>query len=245
MTSLLNPIDETSLAVEVGDSLIYQFYMNGVPQAYQSYNVTYIGEIYGDYQGTDKIFWGANATRYNYDTPSGTWILDTEWTEQTIGGGDDNYLFLRMEGPTNLVHPEGTNGSILEMNLAPIYGSVYGGFLDTSEKGDWWVKFSNATTGQWIRIELEPETGILLNVTFTQGGGIVTEYLIDEEDFPPSSSTTTTTTTTTTTASTTSTTSPQISTTTETTPAVSSFPGITSVFLSIGTLIIFFRKRKK
>jgi hypothetical protein len=183
--SLLNPIDKTSVAVDVGDSLIYQVFMNGDPVGYRSYNITYVGEIMGEYQGGEKIFWGANATRYNYDTPSGTWIIDDEWTEQTVGGGDDNYLFLRMDGPTNIVHPEGSNGSILEWNLAPMFGSVHGGYLDTVETGDWWVKFSNTTTGQWIRIELEPNTGILLNVSLTHEGGILTEYRINEDDFPP------------------------------------------------------------
>lgn len=187
VNSLLNPLDETTLAVDVGDSLIYQVFMNGDPLMYRSYNITYVGEIIGEYQGSEKLFWGANATRYNFDTPSGTWTIDDEWPEQTVGGGDDNYLFLRMDGPTNIVHPEGTNGSILEWNLAPIYSSVHGGYLDTVESGDWWVKFSNATTGQWIRIELEPNTGILLNVSLTHEGGILTEYLIDEDDFPPTS----------------------------------------------------------
>jgi len=185
--SLLNPIDETSVAVNVGDSLIYQVFMNGDPLAFRSYNITYVGEIMGEYQGGEKIFWGANATRYNYDTPSGTWIIDDEWTEQTVGGGDDNYLFLQMDGPTNIVHPEGTNGSILKWNLAPMFGSVHGGYLDTVETGDWWVKFSNTTTGQWIRIELEPNTGILLNVSLTHEGGILTEYRINEDNFPPTS----------------------------------------------------------
>ena len=187
VNSLLNPIDETTVAVNVGDSLIYQVFMNGDPLMYRSYNITYVGEIMGEYQGDEKLFWGANATRYNFDTPSGTWIIDDEWTEQTVGGGDDNYLFLQMDGPTNIVHPEGTNGSILKSNLAPMFGSVHGGYLDTTETGDWWVKFSNATTGQWIRIELEPNTGILLNVSLTHEGGILTEYRIDEDDFPPTS----------------------------------------------------------
>lgn len=187
VNSLLNPIDETTVAVNVGDSLIYQFFMNGDPLVYRSYNITYVGEIMGEYQGSDKLFWGANATRYNFDTSSGTWIIDSEWTEQTVGGGDDNYLFLRMDGPTNIVHPEGTNGSILNRNLAPMFGSVNGGYLDTSETGDWWVKFSNTTTSQWIRIELEPNTGILLNVSFTQGNDVLTEYRINEDDFPPTS----------------------------------------------------------
>ncbi|MFW9904030.1 MAG: PKD domain-containing protein [Candidatus Thorarchaeota archaeon] len=185
--SLLNPIDETTVAVNVGDSLIYQFVMNGDPLVYRSYNITYVGEIIGEYQGSEKLFWGANATRYNFDTPSETWIIDSEWTEQTIGGGDDNYLFLRMDGPTNIIHPEGTNGSILNWNLAPIFGSVHGGYLDTAEAGDWWVKFSNVSTGQWIRIELEPNTGILLNVSFTQGDDVLMEYLINEDEFPPTS----------------------------------------------------------
>ncbi|MFX1286028.1 MAG: PKD domain-containing protein [Promethearchaeota archaeon] len=187
VNGLLNPIDETTVAVNVGDSLIYQFSENGVHQVYRSYNITYVGEITGEYQGSKKLFWGANATRYNFDPTEGTWIIDPEWTEQTVGGGDDNYLFLRMDGPTNIIHPVGTNGSILEWNLAPIFGSVHGGFLDTSETGDWWVKFSNTTTGQWIRIELEPNTGILLNVSFTYGNDILMEYLIDEDDFPPMS----------------------------------------------------------
>lgn len=187
VNSLLNPIDETSVAVNVGDSLIYQFIMNSDPLVYRSYNITYVGEIMGEYQGGEKLFWGANATRYNFDTVSGTWIIDGEWTEQTVGGGDDNYLFLRMDGPTNIIHPEGTNGSILNRNLAPMFGSVNGGYLDTAQTGDWWVKFSNTTTGQWIRIELEPNTGILLNVSFTQGDDILTEYLISEDDFPPTS----------------------------------------------------------
>ncbi|OLS21716.1 MAG: Protease 1 precursor [Candidatus Heimdallarchaeota archaeon LC_3] len=186
VNSLLNPIDETTVAVNVGDSLIYQIFLNGVPFGYRSYNITYVGEIMGDYQGGEKLFWGANATRYNYDTSTATWIIDNEeWTEQTIGGGDDNYLFLRMEGPTSLVHPEGTNGSILEMNLAPLYGSWQGGYLDTSETGDWWVKFSNTTTGQWLRIELEPDTGILQNVSFPMETGIYSEYLVDPADFSP------------------------------------------------------------
>ena len=186
VNSLLNPIDETTVAVNVGDSLIYQIFLNGVPFGYRSYNITYVGEIMGDYQGGEKLFWGANATRYNYDTSTATWIIDNEeWTEQTIGGGDDNYLFLRMEGPTSLVHPEGTNGSILEMNLAPLYGSWQGGYLDTSETGDWWVKFSNTTTGQWLRIELEPDTGILQNVSFSMETGIYSEYLVDPADFSP------------------------------------------------------------
>jgi PKD repeat protein len=90
-----------------------------------------------------------------------------------------------MDGPTNLVHPEGTNGSILEMNLAPLFGSWQGGYLDTSETGDWWVKFSNTTTGQWLRIELEPDTGILQNVSFPMETGIYSEYLVDPADFPP------------------------------------------------------------
>jgi PKD repeat protein len=139
----------------------------------------------GEYQGGEKLFWGANATRYNYNTPSGTWIIDDEWTEQTVGGGDDNYLFLRMDGPTNIIHPEGTNGSILEWNLAPMFSSVHGGYLDTVETGDWWVKFSNTTTGQFIRIELEPNTGILANVSLTHEGGVLTECRINEDDFPP------------------------------------------------------------
>jgi PKD repeat protein len=186
LNSLLNPIDETTVAVNVGDSLIYEITLNGVSYGYRSYNITYVGEIMGDYQGGEKLFWGANATRYNYDPSTATWIIDNEeWTEQTIGGGDDNYLFLRMDGPTNLVHPEGTNGSILEMNLAPLFGSPQGGYLDTSETGDWWVKFSNTTTGQWLRIELEPDTGILKNVSFPMETGIYSEYLIDPADFPP------------------------------------------------------------
>ncbi|MHA2096885.1 MAG: hypothetical protein ACW98F_19895, partial [Candidatus Hodarchaeales archaeon] len=85
VNSLLNPIDETTVAVNVGDSLIYQFYMNGVPLVYQSYNITYVGEIMGDYQGGEKLYWGANATRYNFNPSTATWIIDNEWTAQTIG----------------------------------------------------------------------------------------------------------------------------------------------------------------
>lgn len=243
VNTILNPLDETSVGVSIGDSLIYQFSGNGISQVYQSYNITYVGEIMGDYQGSTKLYWGANATKYNYDVYSATWTLDNQWINQTIGGGDDNYNFLRMDGPTNIIHPVGTNGSILDMNLAPVYASVNGGYLDTHEQGEWWVKFSNATTGQWIRIELEPNTGILSNLTYTQGTNIITQVLINEGDLPTPVITTTPTTTTTSPTSTNENTS---STTTNQSSIISSTTipfSETSVFLAIITLSLIFRKR--
>lgn len=257
VNTILNPLDETSIAVTTGDSLIYQISRNGATQGYQSYNITYVGEIMGDYQGSTKSYWGANATKYDYDTDSASWVIDNQWIDQTIGGGDDNYLFLRMDGPSNIIHPVGTNGTILDMNLANIYSTVHGGYLDTHETGVWWAKFSNTTTGQYIRIELQPNTGILLNLTYTQGTDVYSQVLINEADLPsppttsiPTSTATTipTTTSTATPASTTSTSNTDTSSTSSASSSVidTTTPSFTetSLLLSIITLMIIYRRRK-
>ncbi len=195
-TSVLNPIDETTLGVSVGDSLIYETSFNGVFMGVESYNVTYTGVVMGDYQGTLKPYIGANASRYTYDAYYQSWHIDEDnWDEeaqewryafinQIIGGGDDFGNLLRMDGPSSLVHPEGFTGADLEAQLSEAYASVHGGYLDTPESGDWWVKFSNTSTGLWIRIELEPDTGILKNLSFSMSGGVLTQLLITENDLP-------------------------------------------------------------
>ena len=195
-TSVLNPIDETTLGVNVGDSLIYESSFDGVFIGVESYNVTYTGVVMGDYQGTLKPYIGANASRYIYDAYYQSWHIDeNKWDEeeqewryafinQIIGGGDDFGNLLRMDGPSSLVHPEGFTGADLEDQLSEAYASVHGGYLDTVESDAWSVKFSNTSTGLWIRIELEPDTGILKNLSYSMGGGVLTQLLITENDLP-------------------------------------------------------------
>ena len=182
----LHPLDETASTLDVGGSLIYK---EGYGEAweYKSYNITSIEESVAEYSGQDFPAIQVNASLYHWNQGTKIWGLDAgsdPFIEKSIGGGSDFGMQVSMHdsGVGSLVYPPGITGEMLNATLSPIY-SEYGG-LGESEIGPWSVKLFNSSSNQFLYIELDGDSGILKNATYTMGEIISSRIRSNEGELP-------------------------------------------------------------
>lgn len=182
----LHPLDETASTLDVGDSLIYNEGYDEI-WVYKSYNITSIEESISEYSGQDFPAIQVNASLHYWNQLWEMWELDDEsdpFIEKSIGGGSDFGMQVSMydSGTGSLIYPAGITRELLNATLSPMY-SMYGG-LGESEIGPWSVKLFNSTSNQFLYIELDGDSGILKNMTFTMGEYVSSRIRSNEEELP-------------------------------------------------------------